>query len=348
MLVSVLGACGAKEISGEVDIVESETVESSKPSDMFTEELSDEISNTEVEDTENEKLSDVKQNEVKVLTLEARVTDYYDNGETEVISEYEYDTKGNIAKGKEHTIRADGSESENERMCENEYDEKGNLIVSECYGQYGNFILRKEWKYDQYGNVVEYADTEREGEAALKQEEWKYDEKGNMIEYARYSTSASVDEDGNISFATNIRERQELIYDENNNHIKSTYYDGKGNISSTDEMKYDENGNQIEFVRCGINDSFYISREWKYGYDENGNIIEVEMYDSYGDLSCIEKRKYDENGNQIQCIYYNSNGEQYANEEWKYDEEGNLVEYTKYEDGIISRHAEYLTIEVSQ
>lgn len=348
MLVSIVGACGAEETGGKVESVEIEEAENSEPNNKLIEGISDGGDNVETEEAENDELSDMEEYEGKVLTIEAKITDYYENGEKEVISEYEYDTQGNITGAKEFVIRSDGSESESERKCENEYDEKGNLVACVCYNEYGDFIFRKEWKYDESGNMVEYAYSERESEAPRKEEGWKYDEKGNQIEHVEYGTNAMYDENGNISYVSVITNRSELLYDNNGNQIECIHYDSDGNIRFSEEWKYDENGNRAEYARYHSDGDIFLRREWKYDYDENGNPIEITEYDSNGNFSNRQRLKYDEKGNQIQCTYYDENGEHYAKEEWKYDEKGNMAEYTNYSDEVISRHVEYITIEVHQ
>lgn len=68
---------------------------------------------------------------------------------------------------------------------------------------------------------------------------------------------------------------------ETSNLIRTTYYDGDGDLNYYFEYKYD-NGNLIEELYYEDDDILF-SRK-KYKYDENGNCIREKEYDSDDDL----------------------------------------------------------------
>lgn len=85
-------------------------------------------------------------------------------------------------------------------------------------------------------------------------------------------------------------------------------YDGRGEILETKiTTKYNENNQKIDEQHYNY---LIIRREqWMYEYSTNGVLLELNKYDTYGNLRSKIKYEYDETGNNIKINDYNSSGE---------------------------------------
>lgn len=211
-------------------------------------------------------------------------------------------------------------------------------LIEKVYMSYGNEYQNFEWKYDENGNVVEYA--ENAGSVTNRwtyKEEYEYDENGNVVrcietygsgsiqiyeyEYdsnnnqtrktiiwnngqtSEYTTSYTYDSNGNITKKVKTSEygtdTYTYIYDANNKLIKAT----KTNSSGTVVMNYtyDAQGNVIKVVERESSDTY----TYFYEYDTNGNIIKISE-DGYDEWTEYD---FDEHSNMTEIRYIHSSGE---------------------------------------
>lgn len=100
--------------------------------------------------------------------------------------------------------------------------------------------------------------------------------------------------------------------------LKYTFeYDAKGQLTKT--CQYTKDANTLD--NCTA-----------YKYDKSGNIVELEIFKSNGDLKRKQVIKYDNKGNEINVRNFDENGNfiDERNYKYQYDEKGNWVERIEY------------------
>jgi len=152
-------------------------------------------------------------------------------------------------------------ESEIEMQTVLKYDEMGNMIEFATYDSEGKLELKHIYKYDEMGNTIKNALYNSKGIEVWRYV-YEYDDRGNMIEFAQY-TEGSLDS------------RSIYKYDERGNKIKVVTYDSVGNLE-LEVFKYDEKGNKVEVTT--YNSKEELESKWIYKYDEKGNKVEVMEY----------------------------------------------------------------------
>lgn len=102
--------------------------------------------------------------------------------------------------------------------------------------------------------------------------------------------------------------REVLSYDASGRVIRSSSYDGEGNLSSYSVRDYDENGFMTaSYFYVPSDDNFRSYSLFSYG--NNGELIQVSVYDADGALIEYIQYDYDENGNRVRENFYDANGE---------------------------------------
>ena len=235
------------------------------------------------------------------------------------VSEYQYDSAGNMTEYKEISYDSAGNSSISSHTTW-AYDTDGNEIKYEGYSIYGE--KKAESEYDANGNQVKYTEYDKDGKIVM-QTKSTYDKAGNEIEHKVY------DEDGRCS------ERTVKSYDEHGNVTKWIESDADGDIVNKWESAYDKNGNQIKHVR--YKDAASISYWYEYEYDENGNVIKFVRYDGAVTVSFRSENEYDSNGNEIRHKEYDGKGNLTGMSEYRYDEAGRNTYISDERNGVVIR-----------
>lgn len=199
---------------------------------------------------------------------------------------YEYNNFGQISK----VTDADGF------IRSFEFDEKGNVIAEKfcdtllCeYSYYPNGLLkerndlvsRNEYKYNQYGSIIEKKSTLKSGNVTTVFAEYNQqnkivkftDEKGNITDF--------LYENGKIT-ETTLHKKTEHFIDNRNREYKTIYTDLDNNIIHSTKKEFDGKGNVIKIF---LDDILY--REYTYSKD---NILIEEKHwviDDNIEKSCV-------------------------------------------------------------
>lgn len=179
-----------------------------------------------------------------VLDKYGRVTEfvnvYNDYGRTE----YKYDDNGNkiqaIRYNKYDEIISDVGYV---------YDENSNLLSVTIDGkidrEYENGVLKKSYVYDEEGNITGERFFDEHGHLYLYILSGSYDPLG-FEHKNEYKNEYEYDKNGNLTvYRRNSALAQRTItykYDENNNLVSKTQFDGDNNETLKEEYKYDKNG----------------------------------------------------------------------------------------------------------
>lgn len=186
-----------------------------------------------------------------------------------------------------------------------EYDENQNLLFKASKSN--NWEYETLYKYDAYNRPIWRSSPD--GIAKIE-----YDDKGNVIK--RVASYGAM---------------YEYEYDSNNNLLKRTYTDERGNLVSTETFTYDEKGQLIKKTYDSNNVEDPWSIVYTYTYDENGNLLVDDRVQSSGYNTRYEYT-YDEGGAPIKKTEYTPHGTYYY--VWEYDKAGNeILEKRSFADG---------------
>ena len=258
ILVSVLGACGVQETSSGINNAETVQTESE-------EQKIEQKENVQV--TEEEEL-----NEEILLTLEAKHTTYYVDGEVDSSEERQYDEYGNLTK-----IIVDSQE------VTFEYEYEGQNVVRCIAGSNGEMVVCRE--YNEEDNTIKDTFYDTDGTPLLFNE-YQYDSNGNLMSKSIYYAKDNI-------------LAEQFLYDENGNILKHIC-----SLTLLVEYEYDTNGNIIKQTMYGEDGAVITSQQYEYEYDSFGNKTKCVEYDSRGEVQQQEEWKYDANGNLVECIIY--------------------------------------------
>lgn len=256
----------------------------------------------------------------------------------------EYDENGVLVRSGGIGYTLDGETVQLAYHYTYRYSDNGDPLEELQIDEDGTVVSRKEWVYDENGNLTSYLD---DLGSIVTREAYTYDENGRMTEY-EYSherlfsgpyhnrTTYAYDTDGNLSQVIEYREMsygwiisEETVYSD---------YDGNGNAtveqikhhSSTaterTENTYDENGNLLSCLRYDPYGN--LLQKETYQYDAEGREILQESYDAKESTTYRFESAYDENGVRTTRGYFNT--QFYALE--AYDENGNMTLVTYYKD----------------
>ena len=211
------------------------------------------------------------------------------------------------------------------------FNKQGNLTGRLFYNcSIKNPYRQWTYRYDKEGNQVEFKECEISTLLPEKciTSEYIYKKKGNQIEVIMFEIREFFPEanDGkyvkkkwiyNYDTKTNLIKAEEFR-GEDNLEQKITYtYDEKGNLTEENQVyngkehskstfKYSKSGNMIkEEYWCDYDDD--LNKTFYYKYDEKGNVIEINIFSSAGDIiykQGTNKYTYDEKGNWIKCVEY--------------------------------------------
>lgn len=224
-----------------------------------------------------------------------RMADYDTDGKliSETVNEYEYDTNGNITKGKEYI---DGKLS-----SETEYTVSDGESISAKYTQYNEDGSKFVNKYDSYGNVIVLIDYDAEGNVSLQiNSEYAENDDGEWYE----KSATEIYGDG-----TKI----EAEYNEHGDNTSRVIYGADGSITSTESWEYTYDDNGFATTEKAYVDGV-LNTETVYKI-----VIEDDGMFSYPETVTT----YDKDGSKTVCVY-DENDELVS--ETKYDASGNVVE----------------------
>lgn len=228
------------------------------------------------------------------------------------------------------------------------YDEDGNQIKGIRYDEDGNTLSSYKADYDEDGNFllgINYVD-----DAPTSKYEAEYDNKGRLTTEKRYTGYVYKDEE-----SYQLEYQLEYLYDENDNVIQETKFDGylepeyQYNYQYDDEnhlvkaLNYDSNkalvsnyqaiyngDNLIEFTITS-NDG-KIQKKHIAEYEDEKMILEMDYTDPNKPKKIYEAM-FDKQGNKIMEINYETvmGGERFASKyEYKYDHKNNCIEESYY------------------
>lgn len=175
---------------------------------------------------------------------------YYENGNMQLSLEYEngdlvkkttYNENGNIVSCEEKIA--------GEKLVST-YDENGVLDYAEKFSN--STMPYEHLEYDSNGDL-EWRTVKEGDEMYGWTSKTKYDANDNVLEYVKNQWKAFKYTDSGITKYV---------------AIKSTTYDGNGNVVSWEETQCDENGNLEKWTK----------------YDANGNVLDSEIYDKDGNV----------------------------------------------------------------
>ena len=146
-----------------------------------------------------------------------------------------------------------------------------------------------------------------------------YDDRGSKTAYNSYTPTGKLHDTYQYLNDDKGRMIQELwIKSDKTFGLKYTFeYDAKGQVTKT--CQYTKDANTLD--NCTA-----------YKYDKSGNIVELEVFKSNGDLKRKQVIKYDNKGNEINVRNFDENGNfvDERNYKYQYDEKGNWVERIEY------------------
>ena len=211
------------------------------------------------------------------------------------------------------------------------YNQYGNPLFDVSYDPVGRYIYAYYFEYDQNQNLLF---------KASKSNDWEYE---TLYKYDAYNrpiwrsspdgiAKIEYDDKGNvIKRVASYGAMYEYEYDSNNNLLKTTYTDERGNLVSTETFAYDEKGQLIKKTYDSNNVEDPWSIVYTYTYDENGNLLVDDRVQSSGYNTRYEYT-YDEGGAPIKKTEYTPHGTYYY--VWEYDKAGNeILEKRSFADG---------------
>jgi YD repeat-containing protein len=191
------------------------------------------------------------------------------------------------------------------------------------YSKYGAALIRV--KYDDYGNIAEFAAFGESGELQLLPDGYagyraKYDDHGNQTEIAYLGEEGKLRVHPHKGYAV-MRKK----YDTRGNEVEEAYFgeDEKLRLGpngyAIGRGKYDDQGKQTEIAYFGEDQKPLIPPNYGYAserikYDPHGNIIERAYFSEDGKLRhqpddyAVERMKYDDQGNEVEEAYFGPDG----------------------------------------
>ena len=227
--------------------------------------------------------------------------------------EYTYDEDGNQIKG----VRYDENGNELSRYIA-EYDNDGNFLLGINYVEQAP-TSKYEAEYDDQGRLtVErrytgYSYKSEEGYQLEYQLEYVYDENDNVLQESRFDGYLEPEYQYNYH------------YDEQNHLIKALNYDSKGELVSNYQAVYDGD-NLVEFTIKNAEGD--IEKRHIAEYENEKMVLEMDCTDP-NKKQRVSEAAFDEQGNKILEINYETviGSETFASKyEYAYDANNNCIE----------------------
>jgi hypothetical protein len=256
------------------------------------------------------------------------------------------------------------------------YDDMGNQTEISYFDKNGDFTVGVRRIYDERGNLVERFRIGQDKKLAQGYliDRWKYDEYGNTIEFATYNSNNNLanNADGYAKIRWGYdgrnQETEEMFYNANGNlavnkskgkgyAIRKMEYANKGN--STNVSLFDASEKLIEYIIREFDAMGRLIRsarldedgnptgdfpEWLYGYDQRGNENYFALADGFGNKIdgtegySIGRIEFDIRGNEILESYYDKDDRPCINNvdnvhkiEHTYDKQNRQIEIRYYD-----------------
>ena len=211
------------------------------------------------------------------------------------------------------------------------YNQYGNPLFDVSYYPVSGYIYAYYFEYDENQNLIS---------KTSKSDDWEYE---TLYKYDAYNrpiwrsspdgiAKIEYDDKGNvIKRVASYGAMYEYEYDSNNNLLKSTYTDERGNLVSTETFAYDAKGQLIRKTYEDNDFEYPLSIVYTYTYDENGNLLVDDRVTSSG-YHTRDEYTYDAGGAPIKKTEYTPHGTYYY--VWEYDKAGNeILEKRSFADG---------------
>ena len=242
-------------------------------------------------DNEASEPPDVAQESESETWVEIRRTSYKSDGSISSITEFEYDSFGNLIKQtrdggaggwteyeydatnrliKETSFKNDSSISS---WSEYEYDTSGHCIRKNSHNAVRDGFQNPwtEYEYDADGHCTKEIPFNEDGSVSGTWTEYQYDSEGRMVKRLLYTSSN-----------TEPSYIEESYYNEAGDAVKDILFDSAGNITSWKEYVLDESGN-CEILYYDKNGE--IKGRGVNNYDAARNLIEAIDYKGDGSLN---------------------------------------------------------------
>ncbi len=223
--------------------------------------------------------------------------------------------------------------------CNKSKEIKNDLQNQNLYGNVKSITEKTFFAVEKFGEIVKGDKYWYDFVSISEYDEWVFNS------YVEFNNKGYI-----IKSFSIIKEEND--YNDKNQLITKQYLSKDLKTASTETYKYDNKGYLIE-----SNNNFSKDKT-KYLNDKDGNCIELNQYDSIGNLfnkvktnisynkegDRIEERKsynddgsfsshlktiFDKNGNEIESCYYDESGKIYQKINSKYNSKNLLIEYTE-------------------
>ena len=223
---------------------------------------------------------------------------YSEHGNLAHISEWEYDSDGNLSK----YSRSD-PEGQLSWLYEYEYNFVGNRVKELSHSDVG-YTWIFEYEYDSNDNIIKEIRTNSD-EQTTEIREYVYDSMGNVVK------TIVTPHEGETYSSENIHE-----YDSSGNIIKITRSNHRGEVTLIEEYEYDSNGNTVaEYHTRPEGEAKLIN---SYEFDSDNKLIRK------ADLDYTTEYEYDPSGKMVKEIRTDWQNCVYVYD-YEYDSWGNLL-----------------------
>jgi hypothetical protein len=227
---------------------------------------------------DGKKISDNISYIINPLVFEMNLIGFEGEQKINVKNLWRYDSNGNI-------IEFTRFENDSIKWKEfAKYNEKNKLLEFKEYKSSGKILYQRNYKYDQYGNEVEYVFRSEDSYSITNKiyntnnqiiEKKVFSDLTNSISIDRYkyNVEAKLIEENHI-FNGSPLSKVKITYNSKGKKASITKYDWNNNISETETFVYNSDGALIEQVFNNEHKKIYKS----YEYDHIGNWIKKTEY----------------------------------------------------------------------
>ena len=268
-----------------------------------------------------------------------------------------YDDRGNILKKIFFDSQGRGANIDGFSQIAYTYDEKNNLVTTQYLDIQNNKVdiagvgySTEQRRYDKLDRLITLSYFDRNGfpswayssnhSGFMSQVEYSYDSRNNLIEISYF------DPDGQPTIAAGSS-KLVMNYDEHNQMVERTFYGNNGELISgfygkpIEQYKYFNNGKESSIALLNSDSTLYVTI--KYQYDNIGNMTDMEIRDSSGNLAVANivyltdgsmtkiKRYWNEKNQEYRREFYDTSGalgnnaDGYSVIEYEYDKFGNEI-----------------------
>ena len=254
-----------------------------------------------------------------------------DNKTPAIVTEYEYDSNGNVFQSVATITDQDGNvtgtkitryKHETETITDKDGNDTGTQVTSYKYaGDSETPYEMKTETFDLNGNLLERAfEHYRADGTKYASNSIKYDENGRKTDefYWQFDESERLTEEKGVEYDSNkkiiSKEHNTFEYEGNNVTQVTTNtaydYDSNGNVSQMTEITTDENGNVSKKETTEYNGEGDITTKTIRYFDADGKLQRKEIF-NYANSELITKKEYSYNSQtgSAQTITYNADGE---------------------------------------